>query len=477
MNDGTYDLVVVGAGQGGVPLAVNLAEEGWRVALVEREHLGGTCVNVGCTPTKTMVASARAAHVARSSGDLGVRAADVELDFPAVIERKDGIVESFREGLGKRVDRDGLTLVRGDARFRAPGVLAVRPAGEGDGEFRILRSDRVVLDVGARPSVPPAPGLEETPWVDSTGVMELEELPEHLAVMGGGYVGCEFAQMFRRFGSRVTVLEMGDQLLPREDSEIAEAVAEAFREEGIDVRLGAGVSAVEPNGRGGVRLQIGDDSDGDASDGGGGLEADVLLVATGRRPNTDGLGLEAAGIETDDSGHVPVDDTFATAAEGVWAIGDVNDRGAPFTNVSYDDFRILYENWVHDAGLSAGSRNVTYAVFVDPPVAGVGMNEREATEAGVDYAVATTPMSHVARGIETGETTGIMKMLADPESREILGFSMVGRAADEVAHVVTAVMDAGGTVDDLASGVYAHPAVAEALPVLARKLEEEGGYA
>jgi pyruvate/2-oxoglutarate dehydrogenase complex dihydrolipoamide dehydrogenase (E3) component len=488
MSDESYDLVVVGAGQGGVPLAVNLAEEGWRVALVEREHLGGTCVNVGCTPTKTMVASARAAHVARSSGDLGVRAADVEVDFPAVVERKDGIVQSFREGLGKRVDRDGLTLVRGDARFREPGVLEVRPAGEGDhdghgdgadraadGDPRILRFDRVVLDVGARPSVPPVPGLDEAPWVDSTGVMELEELPEHLAVMGGGYVGCEFAQMFRRFGSRVSVLELGDQLLPREDPEIAEAVADAFREEGIDVRLGAGVSGVEPNGSSGVRLEIGGGPDGDGS--GAGLEADVLLVATGRRPNTDGLGLEAAGIEADDSGHVPVDETFATGTEGVWAIGDVNDRGAPFTNVSYDDFRILYENWVHDAGLSAEGRNVTYAVFVDPPVAGVGMNEREATEAGVDHVVATTPMSHVARGIETGETQGLMKMLVDPESREILGFSMVGLAADEVAHVVTAAMDAGGTVDDLASGVYAHPAVAEALPVLARKLEKEGGYA
>lgn len=473
MRDESYDLVVVGAGQGGIPLAVNLAEEGWEVALVERKHLGGTCVNVGCTPTKAMVASARAAHVARARGDLGVEAHRVEVDFPAVVERKDGIVRSFREGLRKRVDREGLTLVRGDARFVEPGVLRVEAVSSEDGDSgaSLLRSDRIVLDVGARPFIPPIPGLEEVPWVDSTGVMELAELPDHLAVVGGGYVGCEFAQMYRRFGSRVTVFQAGDQLLPREDPEIGAAVRDVFEDEGIDVRLGAQVSRVSSDGEGEVTLHAETPEGGQRGE--SPVAADVLLVATGRRPNTDELGLEEVGIEVDEKGHVPVDEAFATDAEGVWAIGDVN-GSAPFTNVSYDDFRILYENWVNDAGLTGADRNVTYAVFVDPPVAGVGLNEREARAEGIDYEVATTPMSHVARGIEAGETAGLMKLLVAPEGGEILGFSMVGLAADEVAHVVTAVMDAGGTADDLASGVYAHPAVAEALPVLARKLE--GGY-
>lgn len=465
-DESRYDAIVVGAGQGGIPLAVNLADAGWSVALVERRHLGGTCVNVGCTPTKAMVASARAAHVARSSGELGVSTSEVSVDFASVVERKNGIVRSFREGLEKRVDREGLTLIRGEARFAEPGVMEVEP-GDGGGPPRRIASERIVLDTGARPFIPPIEGLDEVPWVDSTAVMELDELPGHLAVAGAGYVGCEFAQMFRRFGSRVTLFHDGGHLLPREDEDIAEALAEVFREEGIDVRLDAPVERVEP-----AR-----DGDGIRVHGGSGdpVEADVLLVATGRRPNTEGLGLEAAGVETGERGHVLVDETLATGAAGVWAIGDVNDRSTPLTNVSYDDFRILYERWVNGADLTIDDRNVTHAVFVDPPVAGVGLNEREARERGVEYDSATTPMAHVARGIETGETSGLMKILLTPETREILGFSMVGLAADEVAHVVAATMDAGGTADDLAGGVYAHPAVAEALPPLVRKIT--GRYA
>lgn len=464
MSDGNYDAIVVGAGQGGIPLAVNLADGGWRVALVERKYLGGTCVNYGCTPTKAMVASARAAHVARSSGELGVEVSGVSVDFPRVVARKNEIVTSFREGLRGRVDRENLELVRGEARFTDPDAVAV--AGV-DGE-RILRSDRIVVNVGARPFVPPIPGLEEVPWVDSTGVMELAELPERLLVVGGGYVGCEFAQMFSRFGSDVTVFQRSDRLLPREDPDIAGPVEEAFRDEGLRVLTGAGVTRAETLDDGSIRVHA--ERDGEVLT----VDGDDLLVATGRRPNTEDLGLEDAGVQVDGKGHVPTDDQFRTGVDGIWAIGDVNGK-APFTNVSYRDFQILYENWVNDADLSAADRHVTHAVFVDPPVAGVGLNEREADERGADYRVASTPMTHVARAIETGETRGLMKVLVDPDSRRILGASMVGLSADEVMHVFTAVMDAGAPYDALERGVYAHPAVAEALPVLVRKIE--GGYA
>lgn len=458
-DDPRYDALIVGAGQGGIPLAANLADAGWEVALVERGHLGGTCVNVGCTPTKAMVASARAAHAARSSEELGVTAREVRVDLERVVERKDGIVSSFREGLRKRVDRDGLELVRGEARLEGPGRVRVAD--------RMLTSRRVVLNVGQRPAVPPIPGLDRVPWVDSTGIMDVDELPRRLIVVGGGYVGCEFAQMFSRFGSEVTVFQGGDQLLPREDRDVAGVVEEVFEEENIRVTTGAAVTELE-EAASGVRVH--------AERRGERISAvgDLLLVATGRRPNTDGLGLGEAGVGTDSAGYVQVDERFRTSAEGVWAIGDANGI-APFTNVSYHDFQILYENWVNGASRTREDRHVTYGVFVDPPVGGVGLNEREAREEGVEHAVATTPMSHVARGIESGETVGLIKVVTDPESRRILGASMVGRSADEVIHVFTAVMEAGAPYDVLEGAVFAHPAVAEALPVLVRKLD--GGYA
>lgn len=455
------DAAIVGAGQGGTPLAANLAARGWSVALFEREHLGGTCVNVGCTPTKAMVASARAAHVARTGGDLGVEAGPVEVDLARIVERKDDIVSSFRGGQQKRVDREGLTLLRGHARFAGPRRLEVV---EGEDAGAAVTADRVVLNTGQRPLVPPIPGLEEVDYLTSTTVMELERVPRHLLVAGGGYVGCEFAQMFSRFGADVTVVQREDQLLAREDPDVAEAVREVFEAEGLEVLPGVEVAEVEADGDGvAARLETGD--------GTRTVEASHLLVATGRRPNTGELELETAGVELDDRGYVGTDDRFRTSAEGVWAIGDVTGR-APFTNVAYRDFQVLFENWIHDADLDAADRNVTYAVYTDPPVAGVGLNEREARRRGVEVEVATTPMSHVARAIETGETAGLIKVLADPESRRLLGASMVGISADEVIHVFTAVMDAGAPWDVLESGIYAHPAVAEALPVLVRKLEK-----
>ncbi len=458
-----HDAIIIGAGQGGIPLAANLADAGWSVALIERAHLGGSCINYGCTPTKAMVASARRAWVARNSAELGVRTEGVEVDLAAIVERKDGIVRSFREGLQRRVDREGLDLVRGDARFAGPGTVTV-----GDRE---LRSDRIVIDVGARPVVPPIEGIDAVPWVDSTGIMELREVPEHLLVVGGGYVGCEFVQMFRRFGSEVTVLQAAPRLLPAEDEEFGDAVRERFEEEGVRVIAGARVTAARGD-EGDLEVDV-------RVDGGAASETEAvhgshLLLAAGRRPATEGLGLEAIGLETDERGAIPVDEGLHTGVEGVWAIGDVNGN-APFTNVSYHDFQVLFESWTNGKEVSTAERHHVSAVYVDPPVARVGLNEREAKERDVEYEVASTPMSHVARAIEMGETAGLMKVLADPASRKILGAAMMGVSADEVIHIFAAVMDAGATYEAIERGVYAHPAVAEALPVLVRKLE--GGYA
>ena len=469
-----YDAIVVGAGQGGIPLATRLADRGWRVALVEREHLGGSCVNYGCTPTKAMLASARAAHVARSSAALGVQVDGMRIDLARVVDRRDEIVLSFREGLQDSVNRDGLELIRGHARFTGPGRLAV---GE-----REIGSDRIVLDVGAKAVVPPIDGLEEVEWLDARAIQELRAVPEHLVVAGGGYIGCEFAQMFRRFGSRVTVIELKERLMAREDPEVADVVADVFRDEGIRLLLGTKASSVRPRADGlelhveaaGEREQP---DDGEAGPDGGGKRGEPirgthLLVAGGRRPATDDLGRDAIGLETDRRGAIPVDARLRTEVEGVWAIGDAN-GDAPFTNVSYDDGEIILGDWTGEPVRGRDERHHCLCAFTDPPLARVGLNEREAREAGRAYRVATLPMKRAARTIEVGETAGLMKVLGDPDSRRILGATVVGLHADEVIHTFAIAMDADAPWDVLGRGVYVHPAVSEAVPSLVRRLDEE----
>ncbi|MFB6345222.1 MAG: mercuric reductase [bacterium] len=448
----SYDAIIVGSGQGGSPLAVNLAEEGWETALVEKAELGGTCVNVGCTPTKTMVASARTAHVAETGGHLGVDC-DVSINFGRIMERKNQIVSSFRSGKEASMDLGNLDVIRGQAEFTNDRTLNV--AG------RTLQSERIVLNVGLRPAIPPISGLEDVDYLTSSDLLDIDYVPDHLLVIGGGDVGCEFAQMFSRFGSKVTIFQGGDRLLDREDKDITDEVEVVFEEEGITIETGARVNSVtEKNGR----LEV--EADGIKHKG------DEVLVAAGRRPNTDKLSLENTALDLDENGFLPVDDHLRTGVEGIWAIGDVTGN-APFTNVSYHDHQILYEDW-NEGGSDRtrpGERNVTYAVFIDPPVAGVGLNERDAQERGIDYEVAKTPMSHVARGIEAGETEGLLKVLADPETSQILGASVMGMRADDIIHVFTTLMDAGADYSVLEDMVCTHPAVAEALPVLVRKLD------
>jgi pyruvate/2-oxoglutarate dehydrogenase complex dihydrolipoamide dehydrogenase (E3) component len=448
-----FDTVIVGAGQAAVPLAERLAGQGQQVALVERARLGGTCVNTGCTPTKTLYASARAAHVARTAGRLGV-AAEVRVDFAAVMARKDRVVARWREGLDRRLAAlgDRLRIVRGHARLAGDGEVLV------DGERHRARA--IVLDVGARPAVPPIQGLEAVPWLDNRRVMELPELPEHLVVVGGGYVGCEFAQMFRRFGAHVTVIEPGPHLLAREDDDVSGELEAAFRREGVEVSLGARPARVEAAGAG-IRVVL---------DGGSAIEGTHLLIATGRRPNTDDLGCDAAGVALDARGAIVADEHFRTTAEGIYAVGDAI-GGPQFTHTAWDDHRLLLEVLAGRPGRPRSSRLVPYAVFTDPQVGGVGLTEKAARAAGVAYEVATMPFGHVARAIEMDETSGILKVLVDPATERILGAAIVGAEAGELVQVFAALMQAGAPARHLVEVQAIHPTLVEGLQSVLLKLD------
>lgn len=449
----TFDAIIVGTGQGGKPLAGALAEAGWRVAVVERGRVGGTCVIEGCTPTKTMIASARVAHLARRAADYGVETGPVSVDLEVVRQRKRDVVDEFSAGNRKGLERhDTLELIEGEARFVAPDELAV--AGP-DGERRV-RAERIVLNVGARPAIPPIEGLESVSYLDSTSVMELGEVPDHLLVLGGGFIGLEFAQMFRRFGSRVTVLEAGPRIALREDEDVSEALAEIFEDDGIDVRTSTKVTAAAPAGDGGIELTLVDD-EGEAT-----TQGSHLLVAVGRRPNSDLLDLARAGLETDDHGQIPVDDRCRTAVEGIWALGDVT-GAPPFTHISYDDFRVLRSQLLGDGSVTRAGRPVPYVVFTDPQLGRIGLTEREARQAGHEVRIATLPMSRVARAIETDETRGFMKAVVDARTDRILGAAILGVEGGEVMSVLQVAMMGDLPYTALHDGVLAHPTLAESL--------------
>jgi pyruvate/2-oxoglutarate dehydrogenase complex dihydrolipoamide dehydrogenase (E3) component len=455
-----YDDVVIGTGQGGKPLARALARAGRRTAVIEKAAVGGTCVNVGCTPTKTMVASARVAHLVRRAPSYGVHVPPPSIDLARIRRRKRDIVESFRSGSTQGIEKtDGLELVRGDATFTGPHTLEVAT----NDSSRTLEAERIFLNVGGRNVQPPIEGLGDVPFLDSTSIMELEEAPAHLVVIGGGYVGCEFAQMFRRFGSQVTLLVRG-RLLGREDEDVSDAVAEIFRSDSIEVSLGAEVTRVRKRGD---EIEVGYDQDETSQI----VRATHLLVATGRRPNTDDLGLENAGVETDDHGYVVADEHLRTTADHIYALGDVVSKNPKFTHIAYDDYRIIEANVIEGRSRTIAGRPVPYTVFIDPPLGRVGLTEREARDAGHDVRIAKIPMSKVARALETDETRGFMKAVIDGKTDRILGCAFLGLDGAEVATIVQTAMMGDLPYTALRDAPISHPTTGESLNTLFAAIE------
>ncbi len=452
-----YDAIVIGTGQSGPALAERLSKEGLRTAVIERHLFGGTCVNNGCTPTKTLVASAYVAHMARRATEYGVDiGGPVRVDMGRVRARKDELVQRSTQGIeGWMEGLDHVTVYRGHARFDGPRSVTV------NGER--LEAERVFINVGGRATVPDMPGLGEVAYHTNATIMDLDTLPEHLIVVGGSYIGLEFAQIFRRFGSRVTVVEMAERLIAREDPEVSNAIREFLEAEGIEVRLNARCISAEPDPAG---VAIG----ADCTEGAPRIAGSHLLLAVGRRPNTDDLGLDAAGIATDKRGYITVDDQLATSVPGVWAIGDVTGRGA-FTHTSYNDYEIVAANLFDGGNRRVSDRIPCYALFTDPPLGRVGMTEREVRERGIEALVARLDMSSVGRARERGETLGFMKVLVDAKTQRILGAALLGIGGDEVVHAILEVMAADAPYTTIMRTVHIHPTVAEYLPVLLEDLK------
>lgn len=447
-----YDAIIIGTGQAGKPLASALAEAGHKTAIIEREHVGGGCVNVGCTPTKTMVASARTAYVARRASDYGVENGSTDVDMETVRQRKRDIVELFRSGVEKSLEEtDGVDLIMGEASFVEPKTIQVNLEDGGDLK---LTTDRIFINTGARPSMPPVEGLDEFPTLNSTTIMELDEVPEHLLILGGGYIGLEFGQMFRRFGSDVTIVQRRDQFLPREDEDVAQELADILREDGIEVFLSTEAQSATQTEDGSIQLNV------ETPDGEQTLEGSHLLVAAGRAPNTDSLDLEAAGIEVDERGFVPVNDKLETDVEGVWALGDV--KGGPaFTHVAHDDFRIVEANLLGDGDESVEGRILSYTVYTDPQLGRVGLSAKDAREAGYEVKVAKMPMKYVARAMELDETRGFMKVVIEKNSDRILGCAILGIEGGELMSMIHIAMLGDMPFTTLRDAPFAHPTLAE----------------
>jgi pyruvate/2-oxoglutarate dehydrogenase complex dihydrolipoamide dehydrogenase (E3) component len=441
-----YNAIVIGSGQAGNPLAHRLADLGWSVAIIEKKDLGGTCINVGCTPTKVMVHRAQVAHYARNAARWGVNASNVSADLPKIVAQKDEVVLSFRSGQQKQVDkRPTLRLYRGQARFVAPHQLRV-----GDD---LLESEKIFINTGGRPSIPTIPGIENVPYLTNESVMQLTTVPDHLLILGGGYIGLEFGQMFRRFGSRVTILHTGKQIVAREDPEIVAELQKALEAEGIQFLRDTRTTRIESK-NSGITLSV------ESLAGTSNVVGSHLLVATGRAPNTDDLGLDRAGIETDKSGYIQVNGRLETNVPGVWALGDC--KGGPaFTHLSYNDFQVVFGNLVEGKNLSIENRLVPYCVFTDPQLGGVGMTEKEARAKGFKLKIGKCPMAHVARAIERGETAGLMKLVVDASNDRILGASILASEGGELVQILGTLMLANQPYTLLKGAVYIHPTLAE----------------
>jgi pyruvate/2-oxoglutarate dehydrogenase complex dihydrolipoamide dehydrogenase (E3) component len=460
----TFDAIIVGAGQAGPALAGRLTAAGKKVALIERKHVGGTCVNTGCMPTKAMVASAYAAHLARRGAEYGVVTGNISIDFATVMARKDKVRFDARKGNEDWLEgMEGLTFLRGHARFESPTELRV-----GD---ELLSAGQIFLNVGGRAVVPDFPGVSEVPYLDNVSMMELASVPAHLIVIGGSYIGLEFAQMFRRFGADVTVVEKGPRLIAREDEDVSAAVRDILEQEGIRIRTGAECIRFfrheeTPGAGAGAGVGVGVDCTAGAPE----IHGSHILLATGRRPNTDDLGLDKAGIATDKRGYITVDDRLETNVPGIFALGDCNGRGA-FTHTAYNDFEIAAANLLDDEPRKVSDRIQAYALYIDPPLGRVGMSETEARKTGRELVVGTRPMSRVGRAKEKGETLGFMKVIADAGTKEILGASILGTGGDEAVQSILDVMYAGRPYTTITHAVHIHPTVSELIPTVFSEMQ------
>ena len=453
-----FDSIVIGTGQSGKPLALFLAGEGIKVAVIERGDVGGSCINYGCTPSKTMASSAKTAYFADHADEYGIWINNFKVDFKKIIKRKNEVVREFRESGEKKLQEEkNITFIRGTAAFKDQNTIFVQ---KNDGKMFEINSELIFINTGGRPRIPSIRGLDKINYLDSTSIMNLKKVPDHLLILGGGYIGMEFGQMFRRFGSKVTIADHGDQLLKREDKDIAGEISKIFEEDGIDVLLNKEATRIEKK-KDKIKIHFKDDSS---------ISATHLLIAAGHTPNIEELNPEAAGIETDKSGYIKVNEYLETNIKGIFALGDV--KGGPaFTHISYDDFRIVRDNLNSPGSASTKGRFVPYVVFIDPQLGRIGLNEKEAIKLGKKFLSAKMPMSYVARAIESNETRGLMKIIIDAESETILGASVLGMEGGELLAMIQIAMMGNLKYKSLKNGIFAHPTLAESLNNVFNKVE------
>jgi pyruvate/2-oxoglutarate dehydrogenase complex dihydrolipoamide dehydrogenase (E3) component len=457
-----YDAIVIGSGQAGTPLSKDLAKSGLKTALIEKRWVGGTCVNDGCTPTKTMISSAKLAWSIANSKKLGIHTGDFSVDLPAILQRKNDIVDSMRGGSEKGILKtDNLDLIYGTARFTGPKEITVKL---NTGEEQIFSADQIFINAGERPAVPEIEGIQEIDYLTSTSIMEVQEIPEHLVIIGSGYIALEFGQMYRRFGSKVTILEKSKRILKHEDEDIAEEIVKILKEEEIDILVNCSVGSVKKVGE---KIFVSVLADGTDKT----ITCSHVLIGAGRTPNTKQLGLETAGVKVNEKGYIQVNEKLETTAEGIYALGDV--KGGPaFTHIAYDDYRIIKKNVIEKGDVSIARRIVPYCMFIDPQLGRVGITEQEARESGKEIIVATIPNSSVARSIETGDTRGMMKAVIDAGTGKILGASVLAPEGGEVVTVLQMAMIGGVTYQQIKDGIFAHPTYSESLNNLFMTLDK-----
>ncbi|MBC7746033.1 MAG: mercuric reductase [Flavobacterium sp.] len=449
-----YDVIIIGSGQAGTPLAKKLADAGYKTALIEKKFIGGTCINYGCTPTKTMIASARSAWLSKNSEFLGVKSSSVFIAFDKIIARKNKIVQSFREGSESNLKKvKGLDIYFGEAVFTAPKTIRLTADGKKD---IILKAEKIFINAGAKPTVPEIKGIESIKYLDSTTILDLKKIPQHLMIIGGGYIALEIGQMFRRFGSKITIIEQSVQFLSREDIDVASELKKILEDEGLNILTGAEIQDLKNNENGDITVTLRENGKKKT------ISGSHILLATGRTPLSKELNLEAAGVHTDERGFIKVNNKLQTNIKGIFALGDI--KGGPaFTHISYNDHLVVFQNLLENKKLSIKNRMVPYCVFTDPQLGRIGITEKEAIEKGLKYKVALIKMDHVARAIETGDTRGLMKAIVDPKTKQILGAAIIGTEGGEVMTVLQMAMMGKVTYLEIRNGIFAHPTYSESL--------------